>query len=157
AYHGLGLAHLAHGSYGTAVDVFLRIAALTPNDNLGVRVLLIHCYFRLKRPEDVIAVCAQCPNDMMEQVQYGKPLALFQVGQLDEAREALGKAIQALPLVAKELVKSRHRRPKQTMAGYVTHGGADQAYEYWHMEGCFWSEAPGAIEFVRECVDQHSS
>lgn len=55
-------------------------------------------------------------------------LALFQLGRLKEASRALNLAIKHWPLVATELLKTRHRMPRGTNERYVSLGGADQAY-----------------------------
>lgn len=154
ACHGLGLAYLARGTVGMALDVFRRILALNPDDNLGIRALVIQCYFFLKRPEEALAVCSQYPGDPMEQSLYGKALALFQLGRLDEARTALRQAVEELPLVAQELLKKRHRRPRERVPGHITYGGAGQAYGYWCEQGRFWTETPGAIEWLRVSVGE---
>jgi len=86
----------------------------------------------------------------MEDLLYGKVLALYQLQHTEEAANALQEAIEFLPLVAKELTKKQHRRPRNMMAGYVTHGGADQAYSYWQEQGQHWKNTAGAIDFVKE-------
>jgi len=91
--------------------------------------------------------------DGLEQVMYGRALALYQLGRRAEAEKALSEAVEFLPLVAKELVKSRHRKPKGLRPDRVTVGGADQAYWYWIDQGQYWRNTPGAIEFVRECLE----
>ena len=126
---------------------------MNPNDNQGVRALVIDCNFSLDRPSDVLAVCDQYPDDGLEQVMYGRALALYQLGRRAEAEKALSEAVEFLPLVAKELVKSRHRKPKGLRPDRVTVGGADQAYWYWIDQGQYWRNTPGAIEFVRECLE----
>jgi len=152
AYHSLGLEYLERGDVVKALKVFNNILAMNPGDNQGVRALVIDCYFHLDRPLDVMAVCNQFADDGLEQVVYGRALALYQLGRRDEAQEALQQAAAFLPLVAKELVKSRHRKPKDLHADYITHGGADQAYYYWIEQGRYWQRTPGALEFVRECL-----
>jgi hypothetical protein len=91
----------------------------------------------------------------MEQLMYGRVLALYQLGQRDEAAAALDDAIEFLPLVAKELVKKRHRRPKNLHPDTITYGGADQAYVYWIEQGQHWKGTPGAIEFVRKRLERN--
>lgn len=153
AYHALGLEYLERGEIEKALAIFDDILALNPGDNQGVRALVIDCNFHLKRPQKVLTVCGRYPNDGMEQVLYGRALALYQLGREAEAEEALRTAIGFLPLVAAELVKSRHRRPKDLNPGYVTLGGADQAYYYWLEQGQHWKTTPGALDFVRRCLE----
>jgi hypothetical protein len=76
-------------------------------------------------------------------------LALYQLGRKVEAERALREAVAFLPLVAEEIVKRSHTRPKDLQPGFVTHGGADQAYFYWTDQGKHWKNTPGAVEFVR--------
>jgi len=154
AYHGLGLEYLERGETRQALEMFNNILAMNPGDNQGARALVVDCNFRLNRPRDVLAVCDRYPDDGMEQLLYGRALALYQLGRRDEAAKALDEAIEFLPLVAQELVKKRHRRPKDLRRDYVTYGGADQAYYYWTEQGQHWKDTPGALEFVRECLEK---
>ena len=152
AYHGLGLALLERGEIEKALDIFNNMLALNPGDNQGARALAIDCGFRLNRPLDVLAICEQNADDGMEQVVYGHALALYQLGRKVEAERVLREALEFLPLVGRELVKERHRRPKELDPNYVTHGGADQAYYYWIEQGRHWKNTPGALGFVKECL-----
>jgi tetratricopeptide (TPR) repeat protein len=151
ACHGLGLEYLERGETERALSIFEDILAMNPGDNQGVRALAIDCHFRLGRPERVLEVCDQFPDDGMDHVVYGRALALLQLGRQVDAEQALTEAIEWLPLVGKELVKKRHRRPPGLNPDRVTHGGADQAYYYWIDQGQHWN-TPGAIELVRECL-----
>jgi tetratricopeptide (TPR) repeat protein len=152
AYHSLGLQYLERGDVVRALKVFNSILAMNPGDNQGVRALAIDCYFHLDCPGDVLAICDQFADDGMEHVVYGRPLALVQLGRRDEAKDALQQAVAFLPLIAKELVKTRHRKPKDLREDSVTFGGADQAYYYWLDQGRYWKRTPGALELVRECL-----
>jgi tetratricopeptide (TPR) repeat protein len=154
AYHGLGLEYLARGKTEKALEMFENILAMNPGDNQGVRALVVDCSFQLNRPKDVLVICNWYPDDGMEQLMYGRALALYQLGRRDEAAEALDDAIEFLPLVAKELTKKRHQRPKDLRRNYITYGGADQAYTYWMEQGQHWKNTPGAIEFVMECLQR---
>lgn len=150
ACHALGLEILARGEVEEALEVFDNILAMNPGDNQGVRALVVDCAFRIGSPQDVLALCDQYPGDGMEQLMYGRVLALYQLEHLDEAAEALVWAVELLPLVAQELIKVRHRRPENLFPDRVIWGGADQAYYYWQEQGHYWKDTPGAIAFVRE-------
>jgi tetratricopeptide (TPR) repeat protein len=154
AYHGLGLEYLERGKMERALGIFEDILAMNPNDNQGVRALAIDCHFRMEHPEQVLEVCDQYPNDGLEQVIYGRALALLQLGRQAEAEQALTEAVEWLPLVGEELVKKRHRPPPNLNPDYVIHGGADQAYYYWKDQGQHWKNTPGAVELVRECLQK---
>jgi len=152
AYHALGLEYLERGEVEQALEIFNTILALNPGDNQGVRALVVDCNLRLNRPGDVLAVCNEYSGDGMEQVVYGRVLALYQLGRKAEAERALRQAIEQLPLVAKELVKERHTPPKGLRPDTMTYGGADQAYYYWTEQGYFWETTPEAIDLVRDCL-----
>ena len=152
AYHGLGLEYLERGEVEIALGFFNNLLAMNPNDNQGARALVIECQFDEGRPDEVLAVCDRYADDGMEQVLYGRALAMFQLGRLAEAEETLRSAIGWLPLVAKELVKSEHHPPEEMRKGYIIYGGADQAYMYWLDQGEYWENTPGALELVRRCL-----
>ncbi len=149
-YYSFGLALMKRGETEKALDVLESMLALNPNDNQGARGLAVECYFILKRPEEVLSLCRQYPEEILEHLLYGRPLALFQLGRFKEAGKALDLAIGNYPLIAAELLITKHRKPKGTQAEYVTLGGPDQAYLYWKENGRHWTETPGAIEFLRD-------
>ena len=122
---------MKRGQIDGALEVFEPRVALSPNDNLGARALVVGCHFELKEPEGVLSVCRQFPDDAMEQLVYGKALALFQLGKVKEAREALDIATKCYPLIAAELLKTKHKQPKGVDGQHITLGGPDQAYVYW--------------------------
>jgi tetratricopeptide (TPR) repeat protein len=148
-YHSFGLQLLDRGQTEEALDVFENLLALSPDDNLGVRALVVRCYLALNQAEGVLSVCRQYKDDGMEQLVYGKALALFQIGKLKQAEKALSIALSCYPLIAAELLKKRHQRPKRMDRRCITLGGADQAYVYWQDHGKYWNQTPGAIDFLR--------
>jgi hypothetical protein len=62
--------------------------------------------------------------------------------------------VEYLPLVRKELLKTRHRLPRIARPYVVTLGGADEAYYYWEQCGRFWEEDPEALEWLRAITRQ---
>jgi len=149
-YHAYGLQLLDRGKTDDALQIFEHLVALSPQDNLGARALVVGCHFELKEPEGVLSVCRQFPDDAMDQLVYGKVLALFQLGEGMEAREALDIATKCYPLIAEELLKIKHRKPRGVDDQRITLGGSDQAYFYWQDHGKYWTETPGAIDFLRQ-------
>jgi tetratricopeptide (TPR) repeat protein len=153
AYHGLADALMDEGMMGEAAVILNNILDLNPNDNQGVRMILIQCGFLLKRPGDVLRVCERYPAadpDLM----YGKALALLQLGREEEAEAAYSEAADAWPKVHQELLKSRHTQPKEMRPGFVTVGGADQAFVYWEEYGQFWKDTRGALAMARRAVSK---
>src|SRR3990170_3773822 len=56
------------------------------------------------------------------------------------------------PLVAKELLKTKHPRPRSQFSGTVAMGGPDEAYDYWEHHSKFWAKTPGAMGWLRETL-----
>ena len=152
AYHGLGLAYYDRGDIERALEIFENLLAMNPSDNQGMRALAIDCYFEQGDPESVLEICHRYPEDGLEQVVYGRALALYQLGHKAEAEAALCDAIGWLPLIAKELVKERHRRPKDFDPHRILQGSANQAYFYWRDQGRHWKNTPGALAWVQSSL-----
>jgi tetratricopeptide (TPR) repeat protein len=147
-YHAWALKLLECKDTIVALEAFKDILSMNPNDNQGVRSLTIDCFFRLAQPAEVLSICKRFPNDTMEEVLYGRPLALFQLGKKEEARVALLRAIELSPHIAKELSRKIHRAPANLSSKYVTAGGADQSFLYWKHQGQHWKNTDGALEFL---------
>lgn len=152
AYHGLGFALFDAGRFEAAHLIYNYLLAMNPNDNQGVRGLAVESGFALNRPAEVLRICNKYKKDVLVDSLYGRPLALWQLGKKTLAEKALIKAIDLLPLVARELVKKRHQAPKNICVAYITVGGADEAYEYWQRLGKYWKETEGALEFLAEVL-----
>ena len=155
AYKAFGLALMDQDKPENALTIFTNILSLNPNDNQGVRSLAINCNFILERPWEVLGISQQYPEDIMSEMIYGRVLALYQLGLKAEAKTELSEAIEYLPLVAKELIKKHHTRPKELYSDRITAGGPDEAYYYWIEQGQYWKNTPGAIDFVRDCLRKH--
>jgi tetratricopeptide (TPR) repeat protein len=152
--HGLALVRYEEGEIEEALRLFHELLSLNPNDNQGVRAIAQEAFFKLSRFEDALKIAEQYPDDAMSETMYGKALALFKLGQRGEATMALQEAIEYLPLVGKELLKTKHRLPKTASPGLVTVGGADEAYYYWERFGQFWKKDTEALEWLRKTMVQ---
>lgn len=146
----LGLVYLAAGRLTDAHDCFQRVMVFDPEDHLGARACLVGVCLALGRNEEILEVCDRHRLDVLPDTLYGRVLACYRLGQHKEAAEALLIAAKALPLVARELVLKRHRKPGQ--GPRVVVGSADEAREYWANAGAFWQATPGAVDFVRRVL-----
>jgi tetratricopeptide (TPR) repeat protein len=152
--HGLALTRYDDGEIEEALRLFQELLSLNPNDNQGVRAMAQVVLCKLGRFEDALEIAKQYPDDIMPETLYGQALALFKLGQHQEATVALQEAIDQLPLVGKELLKTRHRLPRTARSDMITLGGADEAYYYWKHSGRFWKEDAEALEWLREVMKQ---
>ena len=100
-----------------------------PTDNIGLRQDLIHTLVATGQADEAIAIAARYPNDFAS-TEYGRVLALFAGGRLDEAETALKQAAEKSPKVWKMLHAANPKRPASKNPGYITIGGNDEAYEY---------------------------
>jgi tetratricopeptide (TPR) repeat protein len=157
AYKGLGLALFDTGRINSAHVIYNHLLAMNPNDNQGVRALAVESAFAMNRPDEVLRICNKYKQDAMVDTLYGRPLALLQLGKRALAEKALIGAIGLSHAVAQELLKKRHRAPKDRSLAYVTVGGADEAYEYWQRLGKYWKETEGALEFLAEIMARYQS
>lgn len=148
-YQAYGLQLVKRGATEEGLEVFENLLSLNPNDNQGARASAVGCYFELKQPEGVLSVCKQYPDDAMEHLVYGRALALFQLGKLKQSGSALDLAIKSFPLIATELLKTNHGKPKAADERHVTLGSQEQAYLYWEEQGKHWTKTPGAVDFVK--------
>jgi tetratricopeptide (TPR) repeat protein len=153
-YHSYGLSLLRKGEPEAALEVFENLLSMNPNDNQGARALAIECHFVLKRPQAILKLCNRYQNDAMEQVLYGRVLALIQLGKSKEASKALRPAIRHFPLIAGELLKPTHKCPKDYDEERVALWSEGQAYGYWKEHGTYWAGTPGALEFLRSHLQQ---
>jgi len=152
AYHSLALDYAWINETEKALNIYNNILDMNPGDNQGVRALAIGCYFQLKRPGNVLQITEKFPADGLAETIYGEVLALFQLDYAVKAKKKLKEAYAFLPLVAEEIAKKQHRRPKNTYPGSYSFGGADQAYYYWLENGKYWKSTSGAIDFVNSII-----
>ena len=152
AYQNLAMWNLDNARYDEAIQIFGRLLSVNPNDNQGVRRILPKCWFEKNEISRILTHCRKYVDDVFPEILYSEALALACLGRSEEARTALEDCVVELPLVGRELLKKRHPRPKSRMEGYTTHGGADQAYEYWELFGKYWSESESALELLRQVV-----
>jgi len=152
--HGLALAKYENGQVEESLGLFQELLLLNPNDNQGVRAMVMQALFELGRFEDALKIAEQYIDDAMPETLYGRALALFKVGRKREATVTLKKAVRYLPLVAKELLKTKHQLPRTASPDRVSVGGADEAYYHWQHWGQFWEKDPEALEWLREITRQ---
>jgi len=115
-----------------------------PTDNTGLREILIHALVAAGQADEAIVIAGRYPDDFAS-TEYGRVLALFAAGRLDEAEAALKAAAARSPKVWKMLHAANPKAPRINPHG-ITVGGADEAYEYrkHHLE--LW-RASGALKW----------
>ncbi|SDP61221.1 tetratricopeptide repeat protein [Desulforhopalus singaporensis] len=150
ACHHLGLILHERKETEKAIEIFEKILSVCPNDNIGIRLYLPLLWFESNDIDSIISHCKKHNDTYMPEIAYNLPLALMMKGDFEAAESLIKEAIDNLPLVAKELLKKRHTKPKSNAFGGITLGGTDQAYEYWKNYGLFWKGKKEYLEFIKK-------
>jgi len=138
--HAFGLCFFDGGNLAKAMELFEFIISANPNDNQGIRALLVEGYLKTGNYRAVLDLCGKYKGDPTVELTYGKPYALFKLGDKGKASLLLREAIQFSPKVAKELLKKRHIPPKSLHPDRYTVGGDDEAFYYWERSGILWED-----------------
>ena len=115
---------------------------LNPYDNHGVRQSLVNRLLAAGRDADALALANRYPRDVHAEITYGRILALYRLGRLDEAADALNTARRQLPRVADYLLRDRVDAPPLDEFR-VQIGGEDQAWLYRLDMRHVWMETDG--------------
>lgn len=144
AQHNLGLALLSAGDRDGAVAVFKRLLALNPDDNQGIRTLLLQVAAETGDYGSCRILLADYAEDgSIEFVATGLLIDLAVKRKIDF--KAHFETITAsnphlLPLLA--TAAKSNRWPRATPADYVTWGGKDAAALYLHQFKAAWQRNP---------------
>lgn len=136
------------GNQRAMFDIAERILALNPDDNHGLRNMIIND--RLRRGDDLgaLRLAEEYPADLNPDIAYGHVLALYRLGRIDQAEVAIRDAVVDLPKVPRYLSAKRVRKPKLDSLG-VRVGGDDQAWLYRQEMRDVWEATPGAIDWLK--------
>ena len=131
------------------LDIAEQIIALNPDDNHGLRNMIIND--RLRRGDDnaALRLAEEYPADLNPDIAYGHVLALFRLGRIDEAEEVTRDAIVDLPKVPRYLIAKRIPKPKLDAFG-VRVGGDDQAWLYRQEMRDVWQATPEALDWLKK-------
>jgi tetratricopeptide (TPR) repeat protein len=132
---------------GEAVDHFQEMLRLNPNDNQGVRYLLLPLFLRLGRDADASDLLTAYDGDTQATWPYGRALLAFRRGgDTAESRQALADAVAANPHVARFLIDLDAMpadRPE-----YYRLGGEDEAVFVAETLGPVVDAVPGAAAWL---------
>ena len=132
-------------------DLMTLYLRLNPNDNHGCRTDLIDLLLRGGRNDEALELGERYPTDMFASTRYGRALALYRLGRMDEATEAIGAAVVDLPLVLKHLLRNQIKQPAPDEYGMVI-GGEYQAWLYRDAMRDTWMAEPGVKDWLKQFV-----
>ena len=137
--------------YRIAIEKCQFTLKVNPNDNQGIRYLLLECYFHQNEPENVLNLINQYKDEWSLEFLYGAVLANLQLNIHDKAKSILKKALKDFPKTGKELIKKKHTKIENDgFYGGIVLGSDFEAYNYWVKNGQFWKNTKGAIEFIKQ-------
>lgn len=122
---------------------------LNPIDNHGIRAPMVNRLLADGRDADALAIAERYPDDMHAELPYGRVLALYRLGRLDEAATALELAKRDLPLVPEYLLRERVETPEMNEFG-VKLGGEDQAWLYREDMREVWMATDGMRQWLAQ-------
>lgn len=134
-----------------AVDTLPRLQAvlrLNPNDNHGLRDLVVNRHLENGDDKDALAAIAKYPDDIAPALCFGKVLALYRLGELPLATAALKAANQQNRKIVKFLLPANNAQPKSSAYG-VEVGGDDEAWLYRRDMREVWQSVPGAMAWLK--------
>jgi tetratricopeptide (TPR) repeat protein len=148
ARHGLALTLLELGEEEDAIGHFRAMLALNPNDNQGIRYLLLAALLRRGDTARVKALIREYADEWSAQWLYTRLLLAYRGG--DAAKVAtlkLAKEASSANMHVPVMLAGT-KPPVPSRDGYVTIGGADEATDYVREFGQAWKDTPGAIAWL---------
>ena len=131
-----------------ALSRMQQLLRLNPNDNHGLRDLVVNLHLARGEDRDALSVIATYPDDNMSALCFGKVLALYRLGDIVNATAALKAANKQKPKIVKFLLPARKAEPKSSPYG-IQIGGDDEAWQYREEMRDVWESAPGAMEWLK--------
>ncbi len=145
-----GLAQLLWelGERGEAVGHYQEMIRLNPNDNQGIRDVLIACLLDLNRNNEVHALLGQYKDDPTAQMAYSSALVAFRMnGDTPQSRNLLFIALQGNRFVPSYLLGAK--RIPRNLPDHVGFGDKSEAVAYSGDNMSAWKSTPGALEWLR--------
>ncbi len=144
-----GLAHCLWllGEREQAIEHYQDMLRLNPNDNQGVRYVLINCLLEQGRDLQVEELLKRYKNDAAATWGYSRALWLFrQEGASRKANGSLRKAIEQNRFVSAYLL-GRKKLPSR-LPPYIGFGDENEAVEYVAGAMRAWRNTAGALEWL---------
>lgn len=150
ARHELALALWSGGARDEAIDHYQDMLRLNPNDNQGIRYLLIDALLELGLDARAAALLKRYKDDGSAAWAWsGALLAFRRTPGGAAARKALSKAVETNPHVPDYLLG---RPLPAKLPAYIGRGDEDEAIAYVHDAAGAWTAAPGARAWVSQTL-----
>ncbi len=134
-----------------AVEHYSEMLRLNPNDNQGVRYLLLGALVDLDLDQDAQRLLQRYENDVSAEWSYTTALLAFRrEGDVAVSRSLLRAAADVNRYVPDFLVGNRSMPPSPP--AYISPGGEDEAVSYAAQFLRTWRSSPGAIPWLRKTL-----
>lgn len=150
ARQGLALELRRQGQVAEAIDTLRGTLVLNPNDNQGIRYILLDWLLEAGAVPEAAALHAAYEEDDSAAWHYGAVLIAFRQGGAAAAAGALAAALANNPHVP-GLLLGRVAAPAAEPE-YYTPGEASEALVYLQTGAAGWQTAEGALDWLREAV-----
>jgi tetratricopeptide (TPR) repeat protein len=135
------------GQREEAVGHYLDLLRLNPNDNQGIRDLLMPCLIILGRDGDAEKLFKEYEGDDMAVWMYSRALLDFRrYGASPKADASLRDALDENALVPSYLL-GRKKMPR-SLPDHYGYGDTNEAILYVHGNKAAWEATPGALEWL---------
>jgi tetratricopeptide (TPR) repeat protein len=136
------------GQYEDAIAICEPLLRWNPDDNHGLRMVLVNAYLERRRWDAALTLCARYSGDASVAIAYGRCLAHFARGELFAAQDALRIAVRMNKHVPRALVMINDQED-DTIAADAMMGSAEEALQYRDDAIEIWNNVPGAIEWLK--------
>lgn len=151
ARQGLAQTLWQRGAREDALEHYRGMLRLNPNDNQGIRYLLLACYLELESMSELEALLRKYREDGAAAWTYTAALAAFRrEGDAATSRKLLTEGFRSNRHVPAYLLGER--RLPEALPDYISWGGEDEAayYAVDFAEG--WRKVPGVLDWLaRHC------
>lgn len=148
AMGALAMLYWEIGQGDEAIDLWREMLRLNPNDNLGVRYLLLSCLLELNCYEEAEDLLKCYAGDFSAEWSYGEALLAFRTdGDTPSSRRKLSAAQKQNPHVPPYLLGSK-KLPKR-LPEYISPGDQTEAISYVSRGLAEWAKTPGALDWLK--------
>lgn len=150
ARQGLAQTLWDKGLQDEAATHYRDMLRLNPNDNQGIRYLLLDCLLILGRDDGAAKLIKRYKEDGSAAWSWSRALLAFRrSGDCPGSRSALSQAIGDNTHVAGLLLGDKKMPPQ--LPAYVGMGDKNEAVAYVHGAAAAWAVTPGALAWLKVC------
>ncbi|MGV3548350.1 tetratricopeptide repeat protein [Rhizobium sp.] len=144
AQHNLGLAFLEAGDFDNALATFAQLLTINPNDNQGIRYLMLQLFAELGSEENCTKLLELYPED--SSVEFPATRLLLELSR-PKPRKTLGKLIEAVQQSNKFVMPmlklaAEGKWPPEVKADYIARRSKEQAMIYVNQFKQAWLRHP---------------